>query len=225
MLTSARPRTLVLVVSDVVIDLAMLGPRGSELAPRQVVPVSAETATVWNAIEQLGEFDRITLVGNDPGRLCGTIARQSQRPMRQMTRGALHWDRVTSGHGIELALTLGPRFGSHLYYGGVELAGFDLGAQLVRKNRRVRDYLASRVLERKGSEVWLRRVRRAVDEILGVWNPATLYIATPPTLPMPELPPHVHVVPARVSFEDALLVWSAEPSLDRTGSRSSSTLP
>src|SRR5690606_18329545 len=163
------------------------------------------------AIEQLGEFDRITLVGHDPGRLCETIARQSQRPMRAMSRGALHWRRVITGEGIELALTLGPRFGSSVYVGGVELPGIDIGAQLVRKDRRVREYLASRVLERRGTDVWLRRVRRAVDEILGVWNPTRLYLAVPPTLPVPELPAQVAVVPARVSLEDALLVWDAAP--------------
>jgi hypothetical protein len=211
MLTSARPRTLVLVVSDVVIDVAMLGPRGVELGARQVVPITADSATLWNAIEQLGELDRITLVGSDPGGVCAAVARESQRPLRHMTRGALHWRRVIRGEGIELALTLGSRFGSTLYHGGIELPGFDLGAQLVRKDRRLRDYLAPRVVAHRGTETWLRRVRRAVDELLAVWNPTTLYIARPPTLPMPELGAQVVVVSTRTSLEDALLVWRDEP--------------
>jgi hypothetical protein len=209
MRTSARPRTLVLVVSDVVIDVAMLGPLGHELGPRQVVPITTETATLWNAIEQLGEFDRITLVGADRNGLGERIARRSQRPLRHMSSGELHWRHVISGEGVELAATIGPRFGSSLYYSGVEIPGFDLGAQLVRKDRRIREYLVPRVVERRGADVWLRRVTRVVDEILAVWNPATLYLAVPEALPMPELPAQVVVVPARGSLEDALRVWNA----------------
>lgn len=211
MRTSARPRTLVLVVSDTVIDVAMLGPHGRELGPRQVVPITTETATLWTAIEQLGEFDRITLVGADRHGLCDKIVRQSHRPLRQISAGELHWRRVISGSGVELALTLGPRFGSALYHGGVEIPGCDLGMQLVRKDRRIREYLAPRVFERRGADAWLRRIIRTVDEILAVWNPTTLFIAAPPTLPMPEATSRVVVVHSRLCLEDALLVWNAEP--------------
>jgi hypothetical protein len=213
MQTSARPRTLVLVISDVVIDVAMLGPHGRELGPRHVVPITTETATLWNAIEQLGEFDRITLIGADRHGLCDKIVRQSQRPLRQLSHGTFHWRRVISGQGIEVAVTLGPRFGSTLYHRGVELPGFDLGSQLVRKDRRLREYLAPRVIERKGADAWLRRVTRSVDEIFAVWNPTTLYLATLPGVPMPELPLQVVVVPARISLEDALVPWDATREL------------
>ena len=88
----------------------------------------------------------------------------------------------------------------------------------MRKDRRVRDYLATRVYEQKGAEAWSRRVTRAVDELLGVWNPSTLLIASPPTLPMPSLPAQVVVVPTRTSLEDALAVWNTD--FERAGSRS-----
>jgi hypothetical protein len=214
MRTSARPRTLVLDVSDVVIEVAMLGPQGQELGPRQLVPITTETATLWLAIEQLGEFDRITLVGTDPHGLGEKIARRSQRPLRSMSHGDVCWRHVISGHGVELALTIGPRFGSCLYYSGVEIPGPNLGMQLIRKDRRLREYLAPRVLERRGEERWLRRVTRAVDEILSVWNPTTLYIAVPPELPMPSLPSHIVVVPAPTSLGEALRVWNGPPAVE-----------
>jgi hypothetical protein len=216
MLTSARPRTLVLVVSDVVIDVAMLGPQGQELGVRQVVPIStgaSDTSSLWSAIEQLGEFDRITLVGVDPVGVCGELARQSQRPIRQMSHGALNWVRVISGSGVELVLALAPRFKSSVYADGVELADVDLGAQLVRKQRRIREYLAPRVLERKGADVWVKRIRRTLDEVLAVWSPTTLYLVAPPTLLIPTLPHQVVVVAPRTSLQDALLVWDAEPGI------------
>lgn len=222
MRTSARPRTLVLVVSDVVIDVAMLGPQGRELGPRQVVPRTAETASLWAAIEQLGEFDRVTLVGPDPHGLCARLARDSQRPVARMSHGDFHWRRAITGEGVELAVTLGPRFGATLYHAGLEVPGVDIGQQLVRKSRRLRDYLAVRVAERKGHDVWLRRVTRAVDELLGVWNPTALYLAVPPTLPMPALPGHVVVVTAQSSLEPALRVWDGA-LVNRSGAVVAST--
>jgi hypothetical protein len=215
MLTSARPRTLVLIVSDVVVDVAMLGPRGTELGPRQVVPLTTETATLWQAIGALGEFDRITLVGADRAGLGAQIAHQSQRPLRHMSYGRLHWSRVITGRGVELALGLAPRLTSTQYHDGIEVPGLELGSQLARKDKRYREYLAPRVLERKGHDAWINRVARSLDEILAVWNPTTLFVAAPPELPMPdELPPQVVVVPPRDSLEDALLVWeSGRPAL------------
>lgn len=208
MLTSARPRTLVLIVSDVVIDVAMLGPRGNELGPRQVVPLTSESATLWQAISALGEFDRITVIGADLEGIGAQIAHQSQRPVRQMSYARLHWNRVISGRGVELALVLAPRLAATLYHDGVEVPGLELGSQLARKDKRYREYLAPRVLEKKGREAWVKRMTRSLREILAVWNPTKLYVAVPPELPMPdELPPQVVVVPVRDSVEDALLVW------------------
>ncbi len=206
MLTSARPRTLVLVVSDVVIEVAMLGPRGTELGPRQVVPITTETASLWQAINVLGEFDRITVVGADSSGIGAVVARQSQRPVRQMSYGRLQWSRVIAGRGVELALVLEPRLASTIYHDGLEVPGLQLGSQLARKGKRYREYLAPRVVERKGIEAWTKRVTRAIDELVAVFSPTTLYVAT--DLPMPEaLPAQVVVVPLRSPLEDALLIW------------------
>ncbi len=198
-----------LVVSDLVIEIAMLGPRGTELGPRQVVAITTETATMWQAINVLGEFDRITLVGSDVHALAARVAHQSQRPMRQMSVGALRWTDVVAGRGVELAVALSPRLQSTLYHDGTEVPGLDVGAIVTRKRRRYRDYIAPSVCERKGPRVWLRRVSRVVDEILAVWNPTTLYLAAPPTLPMPDtLPWQVEVIRLRETLEDALGVWN-----------------
>lgn len=211
MLTSARPRTLVLWLSDVTIDVAMLGPRGQQLGERYTVPLTTETATLWRVIDELGEFDRITLIGSDPNELAARIARESQRPLRAMSEGVLRWNHVLTGRGTELALSLAPRFKAHLYLNGAELPGTDFGAQLVRKDKRLREYLAPRVLAKRGEEKWLRRVSRALDELIAVWNPTTLYIATPPELPMPaELDARVVVVPAHDPLVDALSVWNEQ---------------
>lgn len=209
MLTSARPRTLVLLMSDVTIDVALLGPRGQPLGERHTVPLTSETATLWRAINELGEFDRITLVGDDAHGLGSRIARESQRPLRAMTDGFLHWNHTLTGQGTELAITLAPRFRAHLYANRTELRGIDIGYQLVRKDKRMREYLAPRVLEKRGAERWVRRIERALGELFTVWNPTTLYIAVPAELPMPtELDDRVVVVPAHDPLADALIVWN-----------------
>jgi hypothetical protein len=195
-------------MSDLVIEVAMLGPRGNELGPRQIVPVTTETATLWQAISTLGELDRITVVGADVNGLAARIARESQRPLRTITRGALQWSSRIRGQGVELALELAPRLRSTLFHDGVEVPGLDLGALRATKHKRYVDYLAPRVIERRGEETWARRLSRAVDELIGVWNPAALYLAAPPTLPLPStLPACVHVVPVRDRYESALLAW------------------
>lgn len=211
MLTSARPRTLVLAVWDAVIDVAMIGPRGRELGSRQVLPVTTAPEDLWTAIEQLGEFDRITLIGEDPRGLAAQVASESQRPLRTMSQATLRWGHMIAGEGVEVALALGPRFSASVFFNGTELPGIDLGHQRIRKNWRLREFLAPNVFERKGMDTWLRRVKRTTNELLAVWNPAALYLATPPTLPMPELASPVIVVPARNSFADALRAWDVAP--------------
>jgi len=208
MLTSARPRTLVLWLSDVTSHVAMLGPRGQQIGDRHTVPLTTETATLWRVIDELGEFDRITLIGSDSNELASRISRESQRPLRTMSEGFLRWNHALTGSGTELAITLAPRFRAHLYVSGTELPGIDIGSQLVRNDKRLREYLAPRVLQKRGEERWLRRVSRALEELLAVWNPTTLYIAVPPELPIPaDLDERVVVVPAHDPLVDALLVW------------------
>lgn len=209
MLTSARPRTLVLWMSDVTIDVAMLGPRGQQLGDRHTVPLTTETATLWRAINELGEFDRLTLIGSDHHELAARISRESQRPLRAISEGVLRWSHIVTGRGTELAISLAPRFRAHFFVNGAELRDLDVAKQLVRKDKRLGDYLAPRVLAKRGEERWLGRVSRALDELLTVWNPTTLYIAAPPELPLPaDLDARVVVVPDHDPLADALSVWS-----------------
>lgn len=201
-------------MSDLVIEVAMLGPRGNELGPRQSVPVAGETANLWQAIGVHGELDRITRVGADVNGLAARIARESQRPLHAMSWGALRWGRRVAGQGVELVVELAPRLRSTLFHDGVEVPGLDVGALRTRKDRRYREYLAPIVCERKGPDVWRRRVSRAIAEILEVWNPTTLYLAVPATSRLPALsalPTRVELVACPDTYEDALLVWDAEP--------------
>jgi hypothetical protein len=213
MQTSARPRTLVLVFTPDATEAALLGPTGIELGARHVVERDAERPTriddLWPTIEQLGEFDRITAVGPDDAAVAADISRQSQRPTRPMTLADLRWGHVVSRRGVELALSLDAQLSSDLFHDGRHVPGLAIGRQRFRKGKTFREYLAPRVLEKKGARAWSRRVARAVDELLAVWNPSTLYLAVADGAPMPRLPDNVVTVPLRLALEPAVELWSS----------------
>jgi hypothetical protein len=213
MQTSARPRTLVLVFTPEATETALLGPTGIELGPRHVIECDAERPArsddLWPTIEQLGEFDRITAVGRDDSAIAADISRQSQRPTRPMTLAELRWGHVISRRGVELALSLDAQLSSDLFHDGAHVPGLDLGRQRFRKGKTYREYLSPRVLEKKGPRAWSRRLARAVDEILAVWNPSTLYLAAATDAPLPRLPANVVSVPLHLGLEPAVQVWSS----------------
>jgi len=111
--------------------------------------------------------------------------------------------------GVELALTLDAQLAADLFHDGTQVPGLDLGRQRFRKGKTYREYLAPGVLAKKGPKAWTRRLGRAVDEILAVWNPATLYLATAPDAPLPRLPDNVVTVPLRLGLEPAVQLWSS----------------
>jgi hypothetical protein len=211
MQTSARPRTLVLVFTPEATETALLGPTGIELGPRHVVERDAERPAhvddLWPTIESLGEFDRITAVGRDDDAVAAEIARQSQRPARPMTLAELRWGHVLSRRGVELAVSLDAQLTSDLFHDGRHVPGLDLGRQRFRKGKTFREYLAPRVLEKRGERTWGRRVRRAVEEILAVWSPSTLFLAVAADVPMPSLPASVVTVPLHLALEPAVQLW------------------
>ena len=80
---------------------------------------------------------------------------------------------------------LGPaaNLDSSLFFAGTFVPGLVLANHRFRKKRTYGEYLAPRVLDRKGVDEWNRRIDRVVAEVLAVWNPTTLYLAGP-TQPM-----------------------------------------
>jgi len=213
----ARPRTLLLVVSADEIEAAMLGPTGADLGAHLRLVRSDSVAELWPQLEPLGEFDRITValsVGVDNGwdvvAWMRELERQSLRPVRRADDAA-RWRHVIRGDGVELVLGLGVELESALFLDGTHVPGLALGRHRFRKGRTYQEYLAPRVLERKGARVWNRRLTRAVTEILLVWNPAILYVACPESTPidLDHLAPKVVVVPRRPDLEAAVALWHA----------------
>ncbi|MBA3821297.1 MAG: hypothetical protein H0X17_20610, partial [Deltaproteobacteria bacterium] len=75
------------------------------------------------------------------------------------------------------------------------------------------EYLALRVVERKGRRAWNRRLERVIATVLEVWHPATLYLAgAGAALVDLELPAPVVVVRELPSLDAAVAVWQSAPT-------------
>jgi len=210
MQTSARPRTLVLVLDGTTAEVAMLGPSGAELGDRAAIDVEGGVSAqaLWPAIEALGEFDRITAAGDDPRGVAAEIASASQRPLRSLRLGELRWGRALARSGVELVISLSPAFRSALYHDGVEVPGLDLGVHRFRKGKTYREYLHPAVLAKKGGRDYTKRLLRALRQLRAVFDPDALRVVLPDGAELPEsLAGFVTTVPLETSLAAALDVW------------------
>ncbi|MDB4961896.1 MAG: chromosome partitioning protein ParA [Myxococcales bacterium] len=201
----------------------MLGPTSAELGPRVRVPrtaeldVGGEVAALWSHLESLGEFDRITVTlpssaasGSLAATMVRELERQGLRPVRGIAAAELCWSHVIRRVGVELVLAPGVELESSLFLDGAHVPGLALGRHRFRKGRTYSEYVAQRVLDRKGPRGWNRRLARVVTEVLGVWNPSTLYLACADVSVVDLDPvrfPNVVVVPQPPDLHGAVALW------------------
>lgn len=219
---ASRPRTLVLQLTSETIEALMLDPTGIPLGERVRVPRMADTTmplelqALWPQLEPLGELDRTTVVtSSDLGdawsapAVTSELERQSLRPARAIATAELWRGRVIHRAGVELVLVLGDEVSSTLFSEGAAVPGLALGRHRFRKGQTYSEYVAPRVLAKKGAKAWNRRVGRVVTEVLDVWNPTTLYLSGAlATHVACELPANVVVVREPPSLAAALEVWT-----------------
>jgi polyphosphate glucokinase len=213
----ARPRTLALVVSSQAIEARMLGPTGAELARTRVTlpgDPEREIHALWPQLESIGEFDRIAVITRSNHEAWSSastlreLERQSLRPARHVSLATLRWSHVIRRTGVELVVALGTELGSALFLDGVQVPGLDLGQLRVRKKQNLNDYLAPRVVQRKGVAAWNRRLARVAHELLAVWNPTALYLAIPKGVVVEcELDPRVVCVTNPSDLAAAVTLW------------------
>ncbi len=223
---ASRPRTLLIQISATELEVTLLGPTGAIVGGLRI-PRSAESdlpldlQAMWPQLEPLGEFDRITAstgsgIGDawDAAAVTRELESQSGRRVRMIAASELRWRQVIRGTGVELVLGLGAALESSLFFDGTMVPGLAIAAHRFRKGRSYGEYLAPKVLARKGTDEWNKRIGRAVTEVLAVWNPKTLYLAGPNAPHVTcELPEHVVVVRQPTSLDAALAVWTA-PAAD-----------
>lgn len=198
----------------------MLGPAGTELGHTRVARTPEPDRrlalqALWPQLEALGEFDRIALItrsshgdGWDSVATTRELERQSLRPVRHVSLAQLRWSQVIRRVGVELVVALGSELDSSMFVDGVQVPGLALGRLRFRKGKTLDEYLAPRVLQRKGVGAWNRRLERVANELLAVWNPSTLYIATAKGVVVDlDLGPNVVFVTNPSGLAAAIALW------------------
>lgn len=234
---ASRPRTLVIGIAAADLEVVLLDPAGvpvSECVRTELSsdsPPGAVLPALWDLVETLGEFDRIsvgfpgevvdgvtTTVGmlDDRWRdfaLATSLATFSLRPARVANGAELLRHAVIRGTGVELVLTLGSGLGSALFCDGRAVPGFELAHHQLRKGNTYAEYVAGGAIDRVGKRKWNKRVRRMIEEVLPVWNPRRLYLAGRNAkyvqAPLPEL---VELVSPTAVLVGGIALWrGADP--------------
>lgn len=187
---SSRPRTLAVTIEPPELAATLLGPNGAVLAGPASGPAQGPEAalkTLWSLVEQLGEFDRISVGfggvvkdgvtygdGWEAFALEAQLTAESLRPVRAISMSELAIS--VEGVGVELALSIGETFTSACYIHGIALPSFALGRHVFRKKLTYAEYVAGDAVNALGRKKWNKRMHRVIAEVLAVWNPRRLYL-------------------------------------------------
>jgi polyphosphate glucokinase len=193
----------------------LIGPWAEPITAWARVPLpltSSDTAVraLWELVETLGEFDRISAaVGPDVSHteLAERLARESLRPARVV--GELSSPYVIESHGVELVIALGAHFGSSLFVDGVPVPGFALGNHRLRKGMTYAEYLGGDAADRLGRRKWNDRAQRAIREVVATFHPRRVYlVGRDAALVHGDLPDCVECVRDDQRLVGALALWA-----------------
>jgi polyphosphate glucokinase len=104
------------------------------------------------------------------------IADIVKRPVRTMNDADLQGFGVISGHGVELALTLGTGVGAGLYVDGRLVPNLELGHHPWKKDQTYEDRLSDRELKEIGKKQWSKRVLEMIEQLEPIFNYDMLYL-------------------------------------------------
>jgi hypothetical protein len=208
---ASRPRTLVVTLEPPSLSAAIVAPDGAVHAQERV-PVSgdlnASLRVLWELVERLGDFDRISAGCDqwDEHELAAALQRQSFRPARAASLAELS---VGLDHtGVELVLTLDESFGSALFLHGARAPHFALRGARFRKKATYGDYVSAAVYAKHGRKRWNKRVHRMLAELNEIYAPHRIYITgRDARLIYGELAPNVTIATAAATSA-ALALWT-----------------
>jgi polyphosphate glucokinase len=95
--------------------------------------------------------------------LADALSKQLNKPTRVANDADLQGAAVISGHGFELAITLGTGFGTGCFYDGNLLPHLEIAQTPFRKGETYNEQLGERVRKEIGDERWQKRVTKAID--------------------------------------------------------------
>jgi polyphosphate glucokinase len=122
-------------------------------------PVDPELARMW------ASFD-----------LASTLSDAFGIPTKVANDADIQGAAVVTGHGLELAITLGTGFGSGLFYRGQLMPHLEIAHQPFRKGETYNDQLGEATRKEIGEERWNKRVHKAIANLRALLFFDHLYI-------------------------------------------------
>lgn len=193
------PRTLCVDIGGTGIKAELLDERGRPLTDRARIPTPKKAtphqviAIIRKLAKTEGEFDRVSVgfpgvtkngviytapnlgKGWNNFALEQKLRRALGRPVRLANNADVQGLGSVTGHGVELIITLGTGVGSAIFANGNRIH-LELGHHPFHKGRTYEDELGHRMLLKKGSKWWNKRLREAIEDLKNAFNYDRLYI-------------------------------------------------
>jgi hypothetical protein len=208
---ASRPRTLVVTLEPPSLAASIVTPDGAVHAEERVAvagDLGASLRVLWELVERLGDFDRISAGCDqcDEHELASQLQRESFRPARVASLAELA---VAIDHtGVEIVLTLDEVFGATLFLHGARAPQFALGRARFRKKETYAEYVSAQAYAKHGRKKWNRRVHRVLASLDEVYAPHRIYVAgRDARLVYGELPANVTIATSAATTA-ALALWT-----------------
>lgn len=182
-------------VKALILDQAggMLTDRARVETPRPATP-DAVIGAIDALVRPLGAYDRVSV--GFPGVIVDGVVKTAHnlhedwvdvplakvlserlgKPARVLNDAGVQGYGVVSGQGVEMLLTFGTGMGCALYLDGKYVPNLELAHHPFKKGLTYEEYVGAQALEQVGKKRWNKRVRRVVEQVLPIWNPARLYL-------------------------------------------------
>lgn len=234
-MTDSTQNTLSLDVGGSGIKGMVLNPAGEPLNEKVRIktPRPASPAAVLNTIVQVAaqqpEFDRISIgfpgvvefgvVHTAPNLdgdwshvpLAAEVEKLISKPCRAANDADVQGYGAIEGRGVEMVLTLGTGMGSAVFTNGHLAPNLELGHHPFSRKKTYEEMLCQEARKRIGNKKWNKRVERAVNLILPIWNPRRLYLgggnAEKLTFALPE---QVRIVSNDAGILGGIRLWEDE---------------
>ena len=213
----------------------VLNPAGEPLnekvrikTPRPASP-SAVLETIAQVAAQQPEFDRISIgfpgivefgvVKTAPNLdgdwshvpLAAEVEKLIGKPCRAANDADVQGYGAIEGRGVEMVLTLGTGMGSAGFTNGHLAPNLELGHHPFSRKKTYEEMLCQAARKRIGRKKWNKRVERAVNLILPIWNPRRLYLGGGNAEKLTfDLPGQVRIVSNDAGILGGIRLWEDE---------------
>jgi polyphosphate glucokinase len=108
--------------------------------------------------------------------LASRVSEIAGKPCRAINDADMQGYGAIEGVGVEMMITLGTGMGAAIFTNGHLVPNLELGHHPFRKGQTYEERLGNGERKRIGNRKWSRRVLRALEQMLPIWNPRVLYL-------------------------------------------------